>query len=361
MYVYSIAVLLIVFGGLITSKSLGLKDISKKKINNIFVYVTVAAFLILIVGLRSINIGTDTIAYIDLNHYISNNIQSLGQLLSDWYINTYLGYESGYLIYCYLLTKLGVSENIFILISALIALIPVMVLIYKKSDFPFLSLLFFVVFGMYSYSFNVLRQYLAIGLISIAYILFDKKGKKHISIFLIITAATIHVSAIVGLLLFSPLFVKSVTPTKLLLSYLLLILFLAAGSGMVDNLFSHFTKYKFTIQNGQKHYSTIVVLLLIYAYIIIKQNGRFEDKDKNYIILFYLYLVMQVAALFAGILSRMSLYFYIGIVIGLPNIILKKINRERFLVISVILLLFGVQYFKSLLSDPSLTPYIFGI
>ena len=65
MYVYSIAVLLIVFGGLITSKSLGLKNISKKKINNIFVYVTVAAFLILIVGLRSINIGTDTIAYID--------------------------------------------------------------------------------------------------------------------------------------------------------------------------------------------------------------------------------------------------------------------------------------------------------
>lgn len=356
MYIYIINILFIFLGSLFTRKDLFSPRILKKQ----NIYILIALELILVVGCRDTSVGTDTLAYMDLNHYIREHIQSLPDLLNDWYVNTYLGFEKGYLIYCYLLLKLGVTEQLFILISTFISLSPIMILIYKKSSYPFLSLLFFILFGMYSYSFNVLRQFLAIGFLSVAYLLYDRK-KYIASVLFVSIAVSIHSSSIIIIIFLLAKFLKRITPIKILLSYIGLVVFLILGNYIVSNILSGITKYNTSGIIGQKNYITVFVLISIFSYIVFTHKGTFDKYDKNNIILLYFYIVMQTAALFAGILARSSLYFYVGIVVGIPNIVLRKITKESVLIIGIIIALFGYQYFKSLLADPHLVPYILCI
>ena len=90
--------------------------------------------------------------------------------------------------------------SLFFVTSAII-IIPIFYIIYKKSKYPLLSIILFIIGGFFFDSLNLVRQYISIVIIlcSHSYLL-DKKYFKWI--LCILFATLFHKSALIGLLLF---------------------------------------------------------------------------------------------------------------------------------------------------------------
>ena len=166
----------------------------KEKISNVqcktlFLF---ANFLILALcaGLRNISVGSDTHSY--AKHYIVICHSSLKDILSNF---KFYGMEIGYNLLCKLISYISPNYYFFQIIVCFLFCFGMMRFIKKNAINPLLSVSVFLGSGMYLYSFNILRQMLAVMLVANAWeYLKSKKYFRYISIVLI--ATTFHITAL---------------------------------------------------------------------------------------------------------------------------------------------------------------------
>ncbi|MBO6242190.1 MAG: EpsG family protein [Butyrivibrio sp.] len=327
-------------------------------------YIICVGVLVLWVMLRDYSIGADTISYLRLKKYIVDDIDDLKNLFTDWKINDYWKYEKGFSAFCYFFFRyISDSDSMFIIVTALIGLLPVFILIYNKSEHIFLSLFMFVVMGMYSYSFNVIRQFMAIGLTSTSYMILknneSRASKKIIGTAFFLAAVSIHTSAVLFALVFvyDIFFSKWLTPRRMLIMYGAEIAILILVDGIVMRLVGKLNKYADFIVSGNKSIYTVIILNCVFVYIIVAASNRLFNDDNELLFLLFLYLSFNTLGLFFSLIVRVGLYFLVGAVVGIPNLMLRENSKISGLVMTIVIMFFLIQYTKSLIGDAYLVPY----
>lgn len=170
---------------------------NKERGRKIF-FIFVCLGVILFQGFRSFTVGTDLASYIPSYFRIG---------VEDFYDFTYLNYEPGYVILNKILYQMGVDERGFLIAIAAFVQIPIFYTLYRYSEWPILSILWYFTFGNFIFTFSGLRQSIAMAICFLGYKFI--KNKKFMHYFLVILfASTFHSSAWFCLVLYPIYFVK---------------------------------------------------------------------------------------------------------------------------------------------------------
>ena len=243
--------------------------------------------------------------------------------------------ELGWAYLFYWCRNIGISFSIIILLISFFTIYCVFVFIRRYSPYPFLSILIFFCFAQYyTYTFNVIRQCLAI------YIFFTllecicqrKMAKYFISIAL--TVVFVHSSAIILFPLYFllhryySLYVKIVLIVIALFCAKYLIVFMASSESYKIYLaFEQFAE-EITI--------TSYLLILITSFFIVLElfiKNRIAEKNVLFNISFLSLLCFTIACFFAGtplviVVLRLAFYFTPVLIVLLP-LIVQDLFRYR--------------------------------
>lgn len=290
----------------------------------------ISAQLFLILVLRSVSVG-----WVDLSNYKAgysyiSNLSFIDLLLSLRLVSVAklvfpFSYESGYVILNWLFAKVGCTFEIFLVFYSAFCILSIKHFIDQNSDIGYLSFALFTALGMYTYSFYVLRQTLAICILlfSVSFI----KKRKIIPFLLIVFAAfTVHRISII----FMPLyFVYNLKVTKKL--------YIIVTSAIVVLLFTAPVLYRFVINPllifiGKQSFADInysfnfkiLLMLVIFAGIFV--IGNFEslfDSDINRLAFygFTLSIPIEILGMCNEGFARQVDVLFIFVIILIPNLI----------------------------------------
>lgn len=306
------------------------------KYNYIF-YVIAILFLSLFVGLRGIGVGSDTATY--YYHFNSCGTMTVSQLFSRYKSDV------GFYLFTWFFSRAFHSFNFYLWICSLIYLIPIGVLICKKSKSPLYSFFIFFCFGLFTFCLSTIRQSLAIGLCVSAYLFFEDK-KRLLCVAFIALAALFHYSALVFLpvLLFR---VIKVNKFFISLSFVLL----AVSYFAAPNLLSLFNAIAERGSYSEYQSASVggigMILFLLFIYIISIITGHkskeFEKNKNETLFIFFALLIFTISRSNLA-LMRLYYYFLIFLVICIPNILLKINDQGLRNVINLIVIFISIYF-----------------
>lgn len=312
------------------------KKYNKASISSFFI------ILIILLSLRNIKVGVDLTSYKHFFYLISklsfNNVLELS--------------DKGEVLY-YLLNKVValITNNnyqIFLSVVAILSILPIFVLYYKKSSNALLTIALFITIAPFSMFFSGLRQSIAMGIVILSFnFIQDKKIFKYLLCILI--AYLFHHSALFCILLY-PLYNLKITKNWL---YFLvpIILFIFIFKTQVFNFLIQFSGLYSDIYNYSEStgaYSILILLILFCLYCFIIPNKNKIDKEfvglRN-ILLFAIFI--QIFASINPVIMRLNYYNLLFIPILIPKIrqTCSNMNIRTINLTEVSMLLFFVFYF----------------
>lgn len=324
-------------------------------------YVITTMVLALFIGLRGIDVGSDTQTY--FYHFTNLKVTSFSSIFSR--------YESdgGFYYLTAVLARVLKNYNLYLFVTSLIYLCPIATLIYKKSSNSIYSYFLFYSFGLFTFAMSTLKQSIAIGLCVTAYLLIRKN--KLASLIFIILAGSIHYSAFVFLpvLLFDKIKLKQFT------RFLMIIVpfVIAFSLGNIINVILSFADkgnydtsiYGTRTVGGIGMILFLTFILAIGLYMQYRQNVFEDGEVKNLFILVYFALLIFISTRFNLAVMRLYYYYLIFLIVYIPNII-TKINDKSLRLIMNAIIIFASLYFLifKVFSDPTsvaskLMPYYF--
>ncbi|NCC55368.1 MAG: EpsG family protein [Erysipelotrichia bacterium] len=348
MYIYIIELIIIFMLGLM----LNMKKISKR----VFVYAS-SIFLGIVLGLRGINTGRDTVIYVNIFNYIKN--LTWNDIFKSGYrvvynTITWLGSSDSYgenveLGYAVLnkLFSTFITDHTFILLISLAICILFGNFIYKNNrNHVFLAFIVFMCEALYMNSFNLFRQLFAMS-IAINSIQCFKDNKYKRGIIRIALGSLIHLSC-VTLFILVPLMKinekkhKDFFRISVICAVSMCIFFPIARLIMLRLLpryTLYLTKNFWEVSIG----GTVIVwalgIILICLYYFKQKN---IDKDMFIAMTcFVIYLAFEVMGFSFTMLSRVALYFrfsHIMLFSNIDTIIRNRTNKQIYVFVLVLLL-----------------------
>lgn len=282
--------------------------------------------LLILSGLRGLNVGMDTQMYIRLfNRIAASNTLDINNDR----------FEFGYILYQYIISRFTSDPHILLFLSSLIILVFLYIVFYKDSQLPWFSVLMFIMLMFFYDSMNMMRQYIAIALTCMAtHIL--KKNKKLLFVCITIFAGLFHTSAFVILILLPLSYVKLDSPKRYI--YIFISTVIALGTGkllpIMIRMMPIYSKYLTSDKYFQQNKLGIVLKTLVYFlfFLIVEYSYRKNsDGSKKEQVEYWMALlgfVITLASVNGSILSRMGTYFTIMFCLSVPNS-LVKITRPK--------------------------------
>lgn len=292
---------------------------------------------------RATTVGIDTFNYVN-RYFHPFHSMSWGEVFR------FSPDEPGFSIFVKLITVVTTTEQIFMSLSALVAVVPVMILYRRESKEAAVCCSFFMISLLFEIFFSGMRQGIAVGLTVPAY--YFAKNKKIIPFLLIVAlAATFHISAVMILFIY-PVYRAKITgkwlwivvPSMGLVFYynrqIFTVLFELVGG-------KYFEKYS-TLYGSTNQYGLLILFVLISAYSIFMMDPEIADEDdiglRNILLLA---TVIQFFAPLHNIVSRMNYYYilFIPIAITRANKKCKFRYRQITKVASCVMTVYFLFYF----------------
>ena len=296
--------------------------------------------LVIFVGFRSSNVGTDTINYIfildNFEYYNFSNLEPIYYYFNFMLLKNFNG------PFVYFLN--------FFLISFFTWLFFLKAINNMKISFSIFFIIIFSQLGFFYDQFNTIRQLLALSICFYAfYFLLDKKFKQYF--FWVIIASLIHYSAILCLFLF--------IPRLLIRNFNKLIVFTFVLLYIIVDLFSEFlvsSELKYAayigedeknnlIGNGALLFNTLFLFLAIYF--IRRVSGVDREKYKFFLYLvicsYFIQFLIYINPSLSGSIFRLTNYFNLGYVFLYSYVFFSFKGYERIL---YLLLLFSILSMK---------------
>lgn len=355
MYIYIFLALFILFQqfiynsytGKITRLNFGERVfiINGSIIENILILINSIVFAMLFF-LRSERVGTDYINYL----YLSDVLSTMS-FEDTWEFAQNTNMESFFVFVTKVIENIFSDSYIVMLVWYILFLIFLVYFIKKESPNILLSFWIFYSWGMFNQSLNIMRQYLAVGilLVGVVYLL-----KKNIRFFLIaiVLAFFLHHSAVVAVLLYiAYLFRKNARMFSLSIVFGSVLLFLYMNNLMsilgavFGGVFDKYTGYdNFDRSSG----IGLVVNSIIFLFYYIFYDKVSKDLDSAYIWLCSASLVLGMNIISMGnpVMSRLVIYFKIMLVASIPcyfNYLFKG-KREKFIALNIVAIISGIYY-----------------
>lgn len=315
--------------------------------------ITIVIFfqLFILSSLRKIGVGVDMPVYIEQFNII-RNIEFKNLYLIDW--------DLGYVYLNKIISMFTENEYIFQAVIALIILGLISIYIYKYSKNIIMSYYVFIGLGYFNMSFNLIRQMIAMGIVTISYkYLVNKKSKKFF-LFMIV-AILFHSSAI----FFIPIYfiINKEINIRHYINMFMLCICTYLFSGKLISLFIRVYRNDYSyLDIEQGGYSLLGMYLVILIFFIIFKSdirNKNEGYEKNYNIIFLL-VITQIMATKFSLFTRVSNYFAIFLVVLIPNV-LDSIEDKKIRVIMniFIYICIFIYYLYSLNIDLGGTYYYF--
>lgn len=310
---------------------------------NVFVYTTVLVLILFYVGRKpldkNITIETEKTKIRDTNTlffilgtlllvYVTGQRFDFGDTIAYWEIFTKampidecissfsIGNEWLFQFYMsFIHTYISTDPRVFIEITSLITIFPLMYFLYNYSGDLKFAFYIFIMSGCWEHSMNGLRQYLATAIIVAGFQLLANR-KWYLFLPLVFIVAQIHTSAYIFLLLY---FITNTEAcgkmTKFILAISILIVITSPlTGGFVDNLLSgldYGDRY-----SGQEWNSSINIFRVLVSVVPIVlaffNKDLMKNKYKYYNTVFNMALfftVFTMAGVFSSVYARFNIYF----------------------------------------------------
>ena len=305
------------------------------------------SILFFILCFRSPSVGNDLIPYLNLFKRIGS--------IDIWNYNM----EKGYLLLNKVIYLVNSNPRIFIVISSMIICIILSKFIQTNSEIVWLSYFLFVVFGFYEMTFNIIRQFLAMG---ICWMSLEKIKKREILKFLIYygIAINFHQTAIFFIIVYF------IYPLKINIKYyigiaLSVIINFTIFPYFLPRLLSYFPKYYIRYSDnlletggGLKLLFVLTILLIVSLYF------RKSSEEKIFYHLLSFAVILQTLAYNFSILTRIVSYYSIAIVIIIPNLLNQRLIKIKHIGFILIIIIGYIYYTIILKLDYSgIVPYQF--
>ena len=285
-----------------------LKEVNYKEKKMYFILITIA--FVLIAGLRKRNIGIDTTTY--YRSFLAYKNISWSRLSLDIFE------EPGYKILNWTIANGFHGDfQMLLMFEAIIAIVPVSMLIYHHSDNPAMSYFFYLAFGFFTFALSGIRQSIAIGFTIIAFLQISKKKPLKFLLFVFL-AMLFHQTAIITLPMYWLRRFKISIKNTLLFLVMGIVMYIFR-SPIMAFLNELSTNYYYTVETGGELQFLFIILMLVSALFMISEfvNGN----PINCVVFF---LIATTASIFWVLkmnpaMFRLYFYFYIYSIIYIPN------------------------------------------
>lgn len=298
----------------------------KRKYFNTKKYLIICcAELIVLAGIRGYTVGADTETYLMAVDYYSS--MSSSELISAKLVYPF-DFEIGYFLLTKLCVFLGIGKTGFLFVVALIIYIPVFHTIKKHSHMPYVSILTYFAFGLFSFSLGILRQMIAVSILLLGWdFVVERRMARYI--LLVLFAMTFHTTAAIGIFLY---FLYEINWKRVLLVLIPLetvLVFL--GRRIVILAISIFPKYAGFIGGvqdvqGGSYLMLILLNAVLYMSVLFHGNRNNEADDMTYCALI-LSICLQCLGYAMGIFGRIVSYYSIYLIIAIPSLIHNIRNK----------------------------------
>lgn len=309
--------------------------------------------LILFQSLRKSTIGIDVVTYLNFFERLSTeNIEN--------FQDEYYSLEVGYLYFNKFIGLLTSDNQLFLGVISAAIFLPIGYVIYKNSVNVYLSIIALVTLGIFNFSFSGLRQSIAIGLVFLSYE-FIKKRKLLWFILIVLLASSFHKSALVFLAAY-PLYSLKIKKKHFLIVLVLIAVIFSLKSFLlrffISTAFEKYDNSELLVETGA--YTMFFVMLFIYSLsVFIKNQAVSSEKFDSFSNYMLVAVIIQIAASESQIAMRAGYYYYIFVILLLPEMInsLKyaKIKKGLIFVALVFCLIF--YYYTTYASV--LNPFLF--
>lgn len=295
--------------------------------------------LLLLLFLRSWKTGIDLVNY----KYFFNSISKLS-------FNGVVNYSEKGEVLFYILNKIiyiifGNHFQIFLIILAMLAIIPIFKLYYTKSDNALLTIVLFITVAPFSMFFSGIRQCVAMGIIIFAFKYVE--NKKIIKYLLCVALAYFfHRSAIFCLFLY-PLYHAKITKKWLYVIIPIMLVIFVFNKQIFTTILNFTSLYDGNIESTGA-YSILILLILFAVYCFIFPSDNKITKEfiglRNILLLT---IMIQMFAPIHATVMRINYYYLLFIPILIPKVIkVSEDENMRLLDSSVIIMtLFFIVYF----------------
>ncbi|MGI6612143.1 MAG: EpsG family protein [Candidatus Nanosyncoccaceae bacterium] len=318
------------------------------KRKNVLLHVVAVAIPVIIAAIRY-RVGTDYSAYI----LIYNDIHKLS--LADYLSNNIHGIEFGYFV----LVKLAsLFRNGPVTMFALSSILTVGPLYYAalKSKISRPSLAYFLMLCVvYPLTFNGVRQGIAMGIFTLAYVVFAQNKKPLKFLTAVILASLFHSSAF----LFLPTYfiaqyanknkgrsaLSAVVKFSLLIVAVVLVAIGAMNILVSLPIFEKYAQYVGSDDVTGFSLYTINTLVLIISFMLFKFVSKKSQHNSSYLMMLILMMAISTAAFNSNALYRITLYLYPFVtfmVASFPSAFSDYLGRKGGYILCVV---FGVVYF----------------
>lgn len=310
-------------------------------------YLIIFLGLIMIVGFRSMYVGTDTISYVSEFQGTNNRIiTNLENLMTEYS-------EPLYVLLLEFCKSITDNYTIFLTIFGLPITLGFSLYIKRYSDDYLLSTLLFVLLGILGFCMAGMRQSVSLGILLFAY-RFAREKKLIPFLLCCLIAFGFHNSSLVFLIIYPLSYVK-----KINLKWWIVVL-IALGMGITQNgivmriASMFFTQDRYNIY-GTSYASSLNYTMLIIQIGLLAMCYIYKDvvlrEDENNALLYLMAFIGTVFQCFTSILGeffRLSLFFSVSLCVLVPKTI-YLIDDER---------IRGILYFA--ISGISLSYIFFG-
>lgn len=305
-------------------------NINIKKKNKIFLIIS---FLILtfVSAFRGINVGTDTKNYVTIFMRYVHNMPDPHS-------------EIGFATFNAIIARFTENPQVIIIVSSIIIHLGLMTFIYNNSKNAWLSVYLYITLYYYFFSFNYVRQFIAMAIILYSWHLL-KERRYTIFFILIILGTTFHFTAFIGILL---LFVywgrKSTKIVPWIIGGSIALLF--GINIFLEYVFQIFPRYSY--YDGaylEKDGGIMIVVLYISIFIstlILKKKESSEEYNMLFIIA-SICAALSILGYNYFIFVRPSLYFNVFSILIIPELIERFGKRDQVL-ISYVICILGFLY-----------------
>lgn len=335
--------ILLVILGIVSFFTIGIKNRNK------LVIPIVAILMVLIQGLRHKSIGVDIAGY--LNGYnLSKNMNFInGEKL--------FNYETGYSLFNKMLSSIGISEQLFLAIVSLIITTLIGIVWIKKSKMPGFSVLLYLAFGFFTFTFSGLRQSIALSILFFSFLYIEKRNfiKFILSVLL---ASTFHKTAIIFIVAY-PLYDLKLNLKHYIFiipSFIICFILKAQIFKIVAFLF----KGEEVQAQSTGAYGLFIFMIgvLTLSYIFYNSDSKEVNAYRNYILVA---IFIQMLASQSNLIGRAGYYFWIFVTLLVPEVLKSQKNMLTRYLSECVVGSFLVIYYLDKLSTGylNIVPYKF--
>lgn len=315
-------------------------------------------------GFRNITVGTDTRNYIGIFNLIQDyDMQTV--LFEPIPLDYFSG--KGYLFVNKFLSILIPHSQTIVIVSSMLIFIGITFFIYQYSKDALFSWYLFVTLYFLAYSFNIMRQYVAISLILVAVHFFFKKMKWSFVLIVLFTSFFFHSSALIllSLLIFDLFEINSKNMMVLLLSMLIATVIIYFNIEFFLNFIGRYQRYIGTqyfeqVQLGGTYLiwvAKFTVIVFLY-FKFTRETSLIRQKEIYYSALFICAsLCIEIIGSNLFILGRLAYYFDIFLIIIIPNLFSYYFKDYKYLKFIVMGLFFAYYIIMLRSNHSAIIPY----